>query len=69
MTRGIEVIINSIAKHYDFKNRSILLIEEMSELTKAITKYVRVEAGEEDMKKADWYMKKLVELEGNENES
>ena len=34
MTRGIEVIINSIAKHYDFKNRSILLIEEMSELTK-----------------------------------
>lgn len=24
--------------------------------------------GEEDMKKADWYMKKLVELEGNENE-
>lgn len=25
--------------------------------------------GEEDMKKADWYMKKLVELEGNENES
>lgn len=24
--------------------------------------------GEEDLKKADWYMKKLVELEGNENE-
>ena len=25
--------------------------------------------GEEDLKKADWYMKKLVELEGDENES
>lgn len=25
--------------------------------------------GEEDLKKADWYMKKLVELEGNENEN
>ena len=25
--------------------------------------------GEEDMKKADWYMKKFVELEGDENES
>ena len=49
MTRGIEVISNSIAKHYDFKNSSILIIEEMSELTKAITKYVRVEAGGKDM--------------------
>jgi len=25
--------------------------------------------GEEDLKKADWYMKKLAELGGNENES
>ncbi len=46
---SLKNIINSIAKHYGFENRSILLIEEMSELTKAITKYSRVKSGGKDM--------------------
>lgn len=34
--------IYRIAKHYGFEAQSVLAIEEMSELTKAITKYKRV---------------------------
>ena len=34
--------IKYIAKHYGIEDRSILLIEELSELTKAITKWNRV---------------------------
>lgn len=37
--------IKYIAKHYGIEDRSILLIEELSELTKAITKYNRVKQG------------------------
>lgn len=34
--------IKYIAKHYGIEDRSILLIEELSELTKAVTKWNRV---------------------------
>lgn len=37
--------IHKIADHYGFKAQSVLLIEEMSELTKAICKYKRITEG------------------------
>lgn len=42
-----------IAKHYGIEDRSILLIEELSELTKAITKYNRVKQGKSLSTKID----------------
>jgi hypothetical protein len=33
--------IHKIADHYGFESQSIMMIEEMAELTKAITKYKR----------------------------
>lgn len=37
--------IHKIAEHYGFKAQSVLLIEEMSELTKAVCKYKRIIEG------------------------
>ncbi len=37
--------IHRIADHYGFKSQSIILIEEMSEATKAITKLIRILEG------------------------
>lgn len=34
--------IHKIADHYGFKSQSIILIEEMAEVTKAITKLIRM---------------------------
>lgn len=34
--------IHKIAKHYGFKSQSIILIEEMAEATKTITKLIRI---------------------------
>lgn len=43
--------IHKIAEHYGFASQSVMLIEEMSELTKAITKYKRYLKGLQPLSK------------------
>lgn len=56
--------IHKIAEHYGFASQSIMLIEEMAELTKSITKFRRVIEGYQPPSKpisADKAMESVVE--------
>lgn len=53
--------IHKIAEHYGFASQSIMLIEEMAELTQAITKYKRYMGSLQPLSK----LTRIAELEAN----